>query len=43
MLFENRASLASCPINNMALVAIKMGRRSGSCRTKGHAIYGTGH
>jgi hypothetical protein len=29
-----RDSLVSCPINNMAFVAIKMGRRSGHGRTK---------
>jgi hypothetical protein len=28
----------SCPINSMAFVAIKMGRRSGSCRTRGGRI-----
>ena len=28
----------SCPISNMAFVAIKMGRRSGSCRTRGGRI-----
>ena len=32
------AVLVSCPINNMAFVAIKMGRRSGSCRTRGGRI-----
>ena len=32
------AVLVSRPINNMAFVAIKMGRRSGSCRTRGGRI-----
>jgi hypothetical protein len=30
--------LVSCPINSVAFVAIKMGRRSGSCRTRGGRI-----
>src|SRR5258707_15660207 len=36
--FLRRLELVSCPINNMAFVAIKMGRRSGSCRTRGGRI-----
>jgi hypothetical protein len=28
---EDEDKLVSCPINNVAFVAIKMGRRSGSC------------
>jgi hypothetical protein len=32
-------SLVSCPINNMAFVAIKMGRRSGGCRTRRSGAY----
>ena len=30
----------SCPINNVAFVAMKMGRRSGSCRTKAMLFMG---
>jgi hypothetical protein len=30
----------SCPISNMAFVAIKMGCRSGSCRTKAMLFMG---
>src|ERR1700751_2201117 len=32
------STLVSCLINNVAFVAIKMGRRSGSCRTRGGRI-----
>jgi hypothetical protein len=32
--------LVSCPISNIAFVAIKMGCRSGSCRTKAMLFMG---